>query len=243
MNGAPRALAKAIEIVLLQADERPSDRHAVARGHDVHAAQPRDAGSAQQTKEHSLRLIVGVMSGHDRVGADRLGVIDEQTIAGLARAFLQAARRLRALPLKNAMADAEPRAKRRDRLRFVSAFGSKSVIDRRRLDPRLAAPLRPFSRHQEQRGRIGAAGDSDQKRLRRVQTERTARRCQPTRERASAERSTMILGAFTLGELLHRGRRGRVALAEFGQCRAGLLGIAKGCERLPEPHHAFRRPR
>jgi len=31
-----------------------------------------------------------------------------------------------------------------------------------------------------------------------------------------------------LGELLHRGGRGRVALAEFAQRRAGLVGIAEG---------------
>jgi hypothetical protein len=40
------------------------------------------------------------------------------------------------------------------------------VVDRRRLDPRLAAPFRPFGRHQEQRRRIGAAGNGDQKRFR-----------------------------------------------------------------------------
>ena len=165
MNGAPRALGEGDEIALFQADERPGDRHAVARGHEVHAAQPREARSAQQTKEHGLGLIVGVMSGHDRIGADRLGVIDEQAVARLARALLQAARRLRAFPLKNAMADLEPGAERGDRLRLVGAFGSKPVIDRRRLDPWLAAPVRPFGRHQQQRRRIGAAGDGDQKRL------------------------------------------------------------------------------
>ncbi len=153
------------QIALLEADERPGDRHAVARGHEVHAAQPRDAGSAQQTKEHGLGLIVRVMSGHERVGADRLRVIDEQAVARFARALLQAARWLRAFPLKNAMADPKPRAKRGDGLCLIGAFGSKPVIDRRRIDPRLAAPLRPFGRHQEQRRRIGAAGDGDQKRL------------------------------------------------------------------------------
>src|SRR3984957_3849354 len=53
----------------------------------------------------------------------------------------------------------------------------------------------------------------------------------------------MILGALVLGQLLHRGRRGRVTLAKFAQRRAGLLGIAERGERLPQPHHAFRRPR
>src|ERR1700722_13021039 len=53
----------------------------------------------------------------------------------------------------------------------------------------------------------------------------------------------MILGALMLGELLHRGRRSRVALAEFGQCRAGLFGVAKRGKCLPEAHHALRRPR
>src|ERR1700750_243708 len=53
----------------------------------------------------------------------------------------------------------------------------------------------------------------------------------------------MILAALTLSELLHRGRRSRVALAEFVERRAGLVGIAKRGERLPKPNHAFRRPR
>ena len=187
---------------------------------------PANAGSAQETKEHCLRLIVGVMSGHERVGADRLRVIDEQAVARLACALLQAARWLHAFPLKNAMADPEPGAERGDGFRLVRAFRPKPVVDRRRLDPRLAAPLRPFGRHQQQRGRIGAARDGDQKRLR--PPERGEQRVDVSRRetRASAGRSTMILGALMLGELLHRGRRGRVALAEF-------VSVAQACSELP----------
>ena len=112
------------EVALPQGHERPGDRHAVARGHDVHAAQSRDAGAAQQTKEHGLRLIVGVMSGHERLGADRLRVVDEQAVARLARPLLQAARRLRAFPLKNAVADSKPRAE------LATAFASSALSGR-----------------------------------------------------------------------------------------------------------------
>ena len=132
---APARLGEGDEIALLQADERPGDGHAVTRGHRVHAPQARDAGTAQQAKQHGLRLIVGVMGGHDRVGADRLGVVDEQAVARFARALLHAGRGLRAFPLKNAVADAEPGAERGDRLRLLRALGPKAVIDRRRLDP------------------------------------------------------------------------------------------------------------
>ena len=126
MNGAPRALAKAMRSRFFEPHERAGERHAVTRGHDVHAAQPRKARTAQQTKEHSLRLIVGVMGGHHRVGADRLRVIDQQAVAGLARALLQAGRRLRAFPLKDAMADAEPGAERARRLSASSALSGRS---------------------------------------------------------------------------------------------------------------------
>ena len=147
-------LGEGDELALLQADERPDDRHAVAGGRELHAAQSGDPGPAQETEQHRLRLIVGVMGGQQRIGADRLGVIDEQAVARLARALLQAARGLRALPLQNAMGDPEPGAERRDRLRLLPAFRPKAVIDRRRLDARPAAPPRPVVRHQEQRGRI-----------------------------------------------------------------------------------------
>ena len=109
-------LGEGDEIALLQADERPGDRHAVAGGREIHAAQSGDPGPAQETEQHRLRLIVGVMGGQQRVGADRLGMIDEQPVARFARALLQAARGLRPLPLKNAMGDPKPGAERRDRL-------------------------------------------------------------------------------------------------------------------------------
>ncbi len=147
MKGAPRALAKAMRSRFFERDERAGDRHAVADGHKVHAAQSRNAGAAQQTEKDRLRLIVGVMSGHQRVGADRLRQINEQAIARLPRPLLEAGRGFRAFPLKNAMGDSEAGAKRGDGLRLVGAFGSKPVIDCRRLDPRLAAALRPFGRH------------------------------------------------------------------------------------------------
>ena len=116
-------LGEGDEIAFLQADKRPRDRDAVARGGEVHAAQSSNPGPAQETEQHRLGLIVGVMGGHERVGADRLRAIDEQAVARFACSLLQAAHRLRALPLKGAMGDPEPGAERRDPSRFVRAFG------------------------------------------------------------------------------------------------------------------------
>ena len=94
------------EVALPQGHQRPPDRHAVAHGHDIHAAQASDAGAAQQAKEHGLRLIVGVMGGEQRLGADRPRIVDEQTVARLARALLQA--RSRASRLSIEERDARP---------------------------------------------------------------------------------------------------------------------------------------
>ncbi len=57
----------------------------------------------------------------------------------------------------------------------------------------------------------------------------------------AARRSTVVLRHFAIGEALHRRRRGRVALAEFGEGGAGLILVAERGERLAEPHHAFGR--
>ena len=59
-------LSEGDEVALFQADERPGDQHAVARRCCVHAAQTRDARAAQQSEQHRLRLIVGMMRGEQR---------------------------------------------------------------------------------------------------------------------------------------------------------------------------------
>ena len=50
------------------------------------------------------------------------------------------------------MLEAEPAAELCDGLRLLGAFGPKPMIDGRRLDARVAAPLGPFGRHQQERG-------------------------------------------------------------------------------------------
>ena len=87
------------------------------------------------------------MSSQERVGADGLRVIDQQAVARLTCPLLQAGRWLYASPVKNPMADTQAGAKHGDGFGLVGAFGSKPMVDRRRLDPRLAAPFRPFGRH------------------------------------------------------------------------------------------------
>ena len=64
------------------------------------------------------------------------------------------------------MGDAEARAQRADRGRFVGAFFAQAVIDSRRREPRRSwrAP-RPLDRHGEQRGRIRAARNGEQRRV------------------------------------------------------------------------------
>ena len=56
--------------------------------------------AAQQTEDHRLGLIVGVMGGDHDVGADPPGAGAQQAIAGLARPLLQTAARLGGRPIR-----------------------------------------------------------------------------------------------------------------------------------------------
>ena len=56
-------LGEGDEVALFEPDERPGDRHAVAGGRQLHAAQSGDPRPAQETEQHRLGLIVGVMGG------------------------------------------------------------------------------------------------------------------------------------------------------------------------------------
>jgi hypothetical protein len=65
------------------------------------------------------------------------------------------------------MRDAESHAELGDGARLRRALGPQAVIDGRRFEARPAAPpARPILRHQEQRGRIRAAGDGEEKGVR-----------------------------------------------------------------------------
>jgi hypothetical protein len=88
----------------------------------------------------------------------------EQRVARRAGALLNAGRRLVAAPDENAMGDAEARAQRADRRRFVGALLAQAVVDGRRGESRrLRRALRPLDRHGEQRGRIRAARNGEQR--------------------------------------------------------------------------------
>ena len=157
--------AKGDEVALLYADEGPDDRHAVPRRRCVDAAQARDARAAEETKQHCFPLIVGMMRGQERVGPDCARVIDEKAVSRLPPALLDAAQGLCAFPDERAMLEPEPAAERGDALGLRGAFRTKPMIDGGGLDANLSAPRRPIGGHQEERGRIGPAGDGDQQRL------------------------------------------------------------------------------
>jgi hypothetical protein len=64
------------------------------------------------------------------------------------------------------MGDAETLAERADCRRFGGALPAQAVVDSRRCEPgRRMDPTRPPGRHRQQGGRIGAAGNSEQRRL------------------------------------------------------------------------------
>jgi hypothetical protein len=160
------APAESDEIGFRHAKQRPQERDAAARSRRRHAGEARYARAAQKPEEHRLCLIVGVVSCRDRIGADREGVSGEQPVARLPRPLLETGRRLRAGPGERLMRNAEALAQSRDRRGLVRAFGSETVVDGRG-EHLSAAPCRPSSAHQKERGRVGSAGNGDQGRLRR----------------------------------------------------------------------------
>ena len=105
-RNAPGA-AEGDEVGFRHAEQGPDERDAAAPGRGRHAGKARDARAAQEPEEHRLGLIVGVMGGRDRVGADRLSVSGEQPVARLPRPLLKPGRGLRAGPDERRMRDAE----------------------------------------------------------------------------------------------------------------------------------------
>ena len=148
-------------------------------------------------------------------------------------------------PVQTSVACGTPslRAERRDRLRLGRALRPQADDrrSRRRCARRAAPPIRrPSASSAVESGppetaisgsRVASSGASSAST--RAARERARRR----------RRSTMILGHLALGEPLHRRGRGRIAPAEFGEGRAGLLGVAERGQRLAEPHHALGRAR
>ena len=167
-NAAARARAKATSRALSDAQQRPRDRDAVAPAHRLHAAQARDPRPAHEAKQHRLRLIVGVMSSDQRVGADGPRVFRQQPVARLARPLLQPGRRLAPRPYEGVVWDAKPLAELSDASRLGRALRPQAMIDSRRDDPRrcrAAPPIRRPSagarwnrgRRRRRRARIRAA--------------------------------------------------------------------------------------
>ncbi len=72
-----------------------------------HAGEAGDARAAHQPEQHRLGLVVGMVGGGDRVGADRARVGDQQPVARLARPLLQAGSRASA-PVQTRVACGTP---------------------------------------------------------------------------------------------------------------------------------------
>src|SRR5262249_34862906 len=86
----------------------------------------------------------------------------QQPVALLARALLQACPRLAAAPAQGAVGDAERARQPPDRARFGGGGRTQAVIDGDgdELRPALQAAA-PARRQQQQRGRVGTAGDCE----------------------------------------------------------------------------------
>ena len=201
-----------------------------------------------QAEQHRLGLIVGVMGGRRSPRAPIARAWSrQQPVARLARALLQPGRRLRACPDERRVRDAEPFAERAPTARRLGrALGPQAVIDGRRGDRvrRAAPPIRrPSARSAVESGPPETAISADVAASSGASSASTSAATRSLRLGRAPRRSTMILGHLALGEPLHRSGRVRIALAEFGEGRAGLLRIAERGQRLAEPHHALGRAR
>src|ERR1700689_4606059 len=72
-----------------------------------HARQTRNAAAAQQSKQDRLGLIVGMMGGQDMICANVAGMLEQQVVARLAGALLDARFGLFAVPRQDVMRETE----------------------------------------------------------------------------------------------------------------------------------------
>ena len=155
-------LAEGDKVGFRDREERPVMGEALPLAQIFHPPQTHDSGAPEQAEKDGLGLIVGMMGGRHRIGADRAGVRDEETVAGVPRQFLQPGRGFRALPDEGRVRDAEAGAKPGDRLRLRTGLGAEAMVDGRSGDGRLFLARRPLGGHQEKRRRIRAARHRDQ---------------------------------------------------------------------------------
>ena len=134
---------------------------ALALARPLHAGETGDARAADEAEQNGLGLIVGMMGGRDRAGADRPRMVDQQSVARLAGPLLHPGRGFGACPDERLVRDPEPCRERRDRLRLGGALRPQAMIDGGGGNA-CAAPSLPFGGHQEKRGRIRPPGDGDQ---------------------------------------------------------------------------------
>ena len=137
------------------------------------------------------------------------------------------------------MRNAEALAEFGDGPRLRGAFGTQAVVDGRGFD---AAPPRRRAQSAAISSRAVESGPPETASSK-ARAFASGARIASTASGVSPARVNNDPSAFRARRLLHGRRGGGIALADLGEGRAGLFGIAEQGERLAEPHHALRRSR
>ena len=125
-----------------------------------HPRQPVDAAARAAADQVGLDLVLAMVRGQQVKNAMCAAPLREQPVAGVARRFLDAARRLVAGPHQDFVRDGAAREPTGNGAGLLGAFGPQSVVDGQRPGPP-AALLRPVLRQEDEGQAVGPAGDRD----------------------------------------------------------------------------------
>ncbi len=137
--------------------------HPAADGARCHAGEPGHAGSAHEAEQHGLGLVVERVGGGDVGGADVPRAADEEVVAAMARALLQAGRGLGAVPGQQVVRQAEGVGGAGDGFGLGARLRAQPVVDggdgQRRQG---GVGERRGGGEVHQRGAVGAAGHGEE---------------------------------------------------------------------------------
>ena len=180
------------------ADKAPAGKHLVAR----HSREAGKAAAAREPDQHRFPLVVGMVRHGHGLGAYRSGVVEQQGIAGGARLFLHAGRRLFAAPGEDGVIKAEIARPAADLERFGARFRPQPVIDGRGMERDAGPRIPPAPRETRQRQRIRPAGNRDQQAREAFETGEQPIRVESVRGQQEAFFASRSAASFSAGGAL-----------------------------------------
>ena len=159
-EGLPTRQAIIDERRLWAAEQGTQMGHIAERRRGLHPGKTAEPAATQQSEENRLRLIVGVMGGEEKVGAEPMGMAQQQVVAHRTGAFLNASPGFFALPSQDFMRKAQVLGPNRHKLGLGAGVLTKPVVDRGNED-RCRMPAGPSRCQPHEGNRIGPSGNSE----------------------------------------------------------------------------------